>query len=153
MAHQHKESPGGVNSGYCSMNPHPKCDNTSSNTPSSWGWGLISEEGGGDGWDEKHPHAHDPPQPQVLVTLCELTPIRCSVGKPRISREQQQSFKLITCDVGWSRHPLRSFAPDSTRVRAMWSIPRQAQTLAFTVRTFSLVHCDEPFPANVSHGW
>lgn len=90
--------------------------NTSPHVTSTWQWVWNREEGGWERWDEQHPHtinSHPPSslfisQPQVLVTLCELTPVK----SPENSRRTQRATgkpQADTCDVGWSHHLLRSF--------------------------------------------
>lgn len=70
---------------------------------------------------------------RCLPTLCELTPCRCSVGKPWNScRTLQTSSRFMWWGMKSSFSPI--IRPDSTCVRTMWSIQSQLQTQASFVR-------------------
>lgn len=96
-------------------------------------------------WDEKHPHTQNLPDPQVLATLCELTPCRCSVGKPwNTCRTRPTSSWFMWWGMKSSFSPI--IRPDSTCVRTMWSILSQRQTQASFVRMFCRINRDQQSP-------
>lgn len=84
----------------------------------------------------------------MLVTLCELTPWRCSVGEALKQLEDTASHNKPQSWYMWCGMKSSSLIirPDSTRVRTMWSILSQSQTLASFVRMFCLINCDKQSP-------